>query len=218
MPTVTVENYLKAIYALQLTEGRAKSKAISERLDVSVPSVTSMLQSLASDGMVDYQPYKGVALTAQGRKTALNVIRKHRLIEMFLVNVLDYTWDEVHAEAESLEHAVSNELAARIERFLGDPQFDPHGDPIPTAEGEVYHRELRPLNEVEPGQSVKIARVLDQQPTVLRHLSKLGLEISQEVEVVDILPFDGQMTLAVGPKTVEVSKMIATRLLVAETN
>lgn len=214
MPTISVENYLKAIYHLQTRHGRVKTKAIATALDVSLPSVSSMLQSLAESGLVEHEPYRGATLSANGRKMALGVIRKHRLIEMFLVETLDYSWDEVHAEAEQLEHAISDQLAQRIDDFLGNPQFDPHGDPIPTADGEVFHRDAIPLNEAEPPNHFKLTRVLDQAPDVLRHLTKLGLTPETDIQVIDVLPFDGQMTLRIEENEATVSRTLASRLLV----
>jgi DtxR family Mn-dependent transcriptional regulator len=142
------------------------------------------------------------------------VIRKHRLIEIFLVETLDYEWDEVHAEAEQLEHSVSDKLAQRIDDFLGNPQFDPHGDPIPTADGQIIKRNSIPLNQAIPGQRVRIARVLDQQPDVLRHLTRQKLVPQTEIEVMEVLPFDGQMTVQVGENDVTISRTLASRLLV----
>ena len=214
MPTVSAENYLKAIYHLQRMHTKVKTKDIADRLDVSQPSVSSMLQSLAADGLVEHKPYKGTRLTDRGVKTALTVIRKHRLIEMFLVETLGFSWDEVHDEAEQLEHSVSDMLAQRIDDFLGNPQFDPHGDPIPTADGQVFHRDSIPLHEADPGVRLRIARVLDQQPDVLRHLTKLGLTPNAEIEVVEVLPFDGQMTLRVDHGQATISRTLASRLLV----
>ncbi|MEZ4460393.1 MAG: metal-dependent transcriptional regulator [bacterium] len=216
MTTVSVENYLKAIYHMEAQGIRATTKAIAEALQVSQPSVTSMLQTLAAEDFVTYQPYKGAHLRERGTLAALRVIRKHRLIEMFLVETLGYTWDEVHAEAENLEHAVSDILAERIDAFLDNPRFDPHGDPIPTADGEVHHRELIPLHETPPGLTVRLARVLDQNPDVLRHLAKIGLIPEAHVTVVDVLPFDGQMTLRIGADETPVSRSLASRLLVSE--
>ncbi len=214
MPTIAIENYLKAIYHLQVRHGRVKTKDIALQLDISLPSVSSMLQSLANDGLVEHQRYRGATLTADGRRAALAVIRKHRLIEMFLVETLDFAWDEVHAEAEQLEHAVSDKLALRIDEFLGHPQFDPHGDPIPTADGEVFHRASIPLNEAEPPQKFRLARVLDQAPDVLRHLTRLGLTPDTAIQVVEVLPFDGQMTLLIEDVEATVSRTLASRLLV----
>lgn len=217
MPTISVENYLKAIYHLETRHDRVKTKDIAARLDVSLPSVSSMLQSLAADGLVVHQPYRGATLTERGSRMALSVIRKHRLIEMFLVETLDFSWDEVHAEAEQLEHAISDKVAQRIDEFLGRPQFDPHGDPIPTADGEVFHREAIPLNEAEPPHQFRVARVLDQSPDVLRHLTRLGLTPNATLQVVEVLPIDGQMTLRIDDNEATVSQTIASRLLVTPT-
>ena len=214
MPTVSVENYLKTIYHLQTRNPKVKTKDIAALLEVSLPSVSSMLQSLAAEGLVEHEPYRGATLTAAGRRAALAVIRKHRLIEMFLVETLGFSWDEVHAEAKQLEHSVSDKLAQRIDDFLGNPQFDPHGDPIPTAEGEVFHRESIPLNEAQAPQRFRLARVLDQEPDVLRHLTRLGLIPDTAIQVVEVLPFDGQMTLLIDDVEATVSRTLASRLLV----
>jgi DtxR family Mn-dependent transcriptional regulator len=214
MPTISVENYLKAIYHLQEGGRKVKTTELADRLQVSRPSVSNMLQSLASEGLVDYEPYRGARLTNEGLAAALSVIRKHRLIEIFLVETLDYEWDEVHAEAEQLEHSVSDKLAQRIDDFLGNPQFDPHGDPIPTADGQIIKRNSIPLNQAIPGQRVRIARVLDQQPDVLRHLTRQKLVPQTEIEVMEVLPFDGQMTVQVGENDVTISRTLASRLLV----
>lgn len=217
MPTVSVENYLKAIYNLQSAHERVSTKLLAGALEVSQPSVTSMLQAMSGEGLVYYQAYKGALLSPQGERMALQVIRKHRLIEMFLMETLGYSWDEVHDEAEALEHAISDLLAERMDAFLGHPQFDPHGDPIPTAEGHVHHRDLIPLHEVIPGMRVRLARVLDQAPDVLRYLTSVGLVPDSTVEVVGVLPFDGQMTLRVCDGELQISRTLASRLLVAET-
>jgi DtxR family Mn-dependent transcriptional regulator len=218
MPTTSVENYLKAMYHLQSSGERVKTKALADALEVSHASVTSMMQSLAGENLVEYRRYKGAVLTTEGRATALNVIRKHRLIEMFLVETLDYTWDQVHHEAENLEHSVSDELAQRIDDYLGNPQFDPHGDPIPTADGEIVHRESHPLNESMEGDRVLFTRVLDQNPELLRKLSGLGLAPGIALEVLEVQPYDGLMSIEIDgdsePKTI--SRLVATRLLVME--
>ncbi|MFU8806125.1 MAG: metal-dependent transcriptional regulator, partial [Bradymonadaceae bacterium] len=161
MPTISVENYLKAIFHLQseLPENRVKTKELAETLEISLPSVTSMLKSLGDDGLVEYVPYKGARLTPRGRKVALKVIRNHRLIEVFLVRTLGYTWDEVHAEAERLEHAISDKLADRIDDFLARPRFDPHGDPIPRSDGTLPAEPLVSLTQMQPGQCGVLRRV-----------------------------------------------------------
>jgi DtxR family Mn-dependent transcriptional regulator len=216
MPTVSVENYLKAIYALEAADERVKTKELAEHLEISRPSVTSMLQTLAGDELVDYRKYRGVRLTDAGREIALSVIRNHRLIEVFLVRTLGFTWDEVHDEAERLEHAVSDRLIDRIDRFLSYPRFDPHGDPIPTADGEVIFPETTPLSNVPPGRHVQIERVLDQTPEVLRHLDKIGLRPQRDIEVLEVLSIDGQMSLSVADETISLSHALASRVLVSE--
>jgi DtxR family Mn-dependent transcriptional regulator len=199
-----------------LDASRVKTKELAERLEISLPSVTSMLKTLAEEGMVNYRPYKGARLTEAGTKAALRVIRNHRLIEVFLIQTLGYSWDEVHDEAERLEHAVSEKLVSRIDEFLGCPKFDPHGDPIPTAEGEIHRPETMPLSDATPGSRYRVERVLDQEPDVLRYLDKIGLTPSETFEVVEILSFDGQMFLKVDGVDATISRSLASRLLVAD--
>lgn len=217
MPTPSVENYLKAIYHLQgQGEDRVKTKDLAAELDISHSSVTSMLKSLADDGLVDYEPYRGARLTDEGIHSALGVVRNHRLIEIFLVKTLDFEWDEVHEEAERLEHAVSDKLAGRIDEFLGHPKFDPHGDPIPTADGEVFRPEGIPLDEVDAGATVRIERVLDQEPEVLRYLDEIGLTPSTELTIEEVIAIDGQMSIQLDDEERTISKALASRLLVTD--
>jgi DtxR family Mn-dependent transcriptional regulator len=217
MPTVSVENYLKSIYHLEgQGDERVKTKDLARELDISHSSVTSMLKSLADDGLIDYEPYRGARLTDRGIESALNVIRNHRLIEIFLVKALGYAWDEVHDEAERLEHAMSDKLADRIDEYLGRPEVDPHGDPIPTAEGEISDRDAVPLDDIDEGASVRIERVLDQEPEVLRYLESVGLTPSTRLEVDEVIPIDGQMTIRIDDETRTVSKSLASRLLVTK--
>ncbi len=215
MPTTSVENYLKAIYSAQQGDaGRVKTKRIAQALEVSRPSVSGMLKSLAAEGLVDYRPYKGARLTDEGRHMALKVIRNHRLIEVFLVKTLGYSWDEVHDEAERLEHAVSDKLVSRIDAFLNHPRFDPHGDPIPTAEGQVETREMLNLTDVQEGKEVRLERVMDQTPEVLRYMDRIGLRPGSELRVDEVLDFDGQMFLTVEGEDVVVSQRLAGMMLV----
>ncbi len=178
MISLTVENYLKAIF--QLADGeqaQVSTGRIATALNVAPGTVTSMLKTLAEGKLATYKPYEGVELTPAGRALALRVIRRHRLIELFLVQTLNLTWDEVHEEAEDMEHAVSDWLVDRIEEHLGHPRFDPHGDPIPTADGAINSAETRSLAEVPSGQQFRVVRVLDQSPTFLRELSDSGIAI-----------------------------------------
>lgn len=215
MPTTSVENYLKAIFTRQGDEGRrVKTKEIADALEISLPSVSGMIKSLSDDGLVDYEPYKGVRLTTEGRKMALRVIRNHRLIEVFLMKTLGYSWDEVHAEAELLEHAVSDQLVERIDAFLDFPRFDPHGDPIPTAEGVLHRRDMVLLSDTHEGAWATVERVLDQTPEVLRYLERIGLKPGATVEVKEILGFDGQMFLEITKKEVTISESLARKMLV----
>lgn len=216
MPTISVENYLKAIYKLENRAGdRVKTKGLADELEISLPSVTSMIKSLSEEGLVDYEKYRGVTLTDDGKKLALKVIRKHRLVELFLVETLGYTWDEVHAEAERLEHAISDELAYRMESFLSFPKFDPHGDPIPSADGTIQESIAVSLDQVEPGSQVTMERVLDQDPEMLRYLDRIALTPGKAFRVRERLPFDGQMfiELTAGTPTA-LSQALATRILV----
>ena len=179
MPSLTIENYVKAIYQIS---GQAKGKSaatgqLAQALRVSPGTVTSMLKTLSESGLATYTPYEGVQLTAAGLALALRVLRRHRLIELFLVNTLEMPWDEVHEEAEHMEHAVSDRLVDRIDTFLGFPEVDPHGDPIPRRDGSLETAPTKTLAECAPGDTFRVSRVVDQSPEFLRYLaeSKLGL-------------------------------------------
>jgi len=217
MSTISVENYLKAIFQLSArlkAEEKVKPKLIANHLDVSLPSVTSMMKSLRDCYLVHYESYQGVRLTEEGEKKALRVLRKHRLVEMFLVETLDFPWSEVHAEAELLEHAISDRLETYIAQYLGNPLFDPHGDPIPTVDGELPRRNLTVLSELERGDLATICRVLSQKVDVLKHLTLLGLIPGATIEVLEKLSFDGQMRLKSSIGVAEVSKTLSMMLMV----
>lgn len=187
MPSLTVENYLKATLqiASETGTGWVSTGQLSQALGVSPGTVTSMLKSLSESGLADYRPYEGATLTSHGRSLALRMLRRHRLIELFLVRTLNLTWDQVHEEAENMEHAVSDFLVDRIDDFLDHPNTDPHGDPIPAADGTMRGTEtaLRPLSEIAAGESVQIARVINQDGNFLRFLTEAGLQIEQQVTV-----------------------------------
>lgn len=213
MPSVSIENYLKAIWHLEQEGHRVKTKALATELDVAQPSATNMLKTLEGLGYVDYAPYRGARLTSEGRQAALRVIRNHRLIEAFLVATLGYSWEEVHAEAERLEHAVSDTLIDRMDAFLGHPIADPHGDPIPTAEGILTPHDALPLLDAEAGQHVEIVRALDQSSDVLRYLAELGLIPGAQAEVLSLEPFDGPLRVRTDGEHA-ISRALAGRLLV----
>lgn len=187
MPSLTVENYCKAILQIGHQAGTdwVTTGQVAARLRVSPGTVTSMLKALAESDLVEYRPYEGVRLTRAGRTLALRMLRRHRLIELFLVKTLGLTWDEVHEEAEHMEHAVSDRLIERIDEFLGRPISDPHGDPIPAADGQLRGRgaSTQPLTACQAGDRFRLVRVLHQDPEFLRYLSESHLEIGTVVEV-----------------------------------
>ena len=209
----TAEDYLKEIYKLEVEHGRATTSVLAERLGVSPPSVTSMLKKLAALRLVVHEPYRGVTLTRAGGKAAVEVIRHHRLLEQYLAETLGMPIDEVHAEADRLEHALSEELEARIDRSLGYPTHDPHGDPIPDADLNVEADALRPLSALDPGASSTVRRVPDD-PALLRYLGELGLLPGSAVRVVSTAPFDGPVTVTSGSGEHAIAHELAARISV----
>ena len=207
--TRSVEDYLKAIYRLS-PQGRAASTSeIAQRLDLSPASVSGMVKRLSEQGLLEHVPYKGVQLTPGGRRAALRMLRRHRLIEAFLVAHLGYTWDTVHDEAERLEHAVSDTLVDRMAAVLGHPTVDPHGDPIPTSEGDILELASTPLSEVPAGAAVEVRQVEESQPDRLRYIAAIGLRPGVHVTVVDRQPFEGPITIAVDGRTHVVGHQLA---------
>lgn len=195
--TRSVEDYLKAIYQLS-PEGRpAATSEIAHLLALSAPSVTGMVKRLSEHGLLEHIPYRGVQLTDEGRRAALRMVRRHRLLETYLVEFLGYTWDTVHPEAERLEHAVSDEIIERMATALGNPSVDPHGDPIPAADGSIQELASTPLSEIPVGEQVEIHRVHESQPERLRYMASLGLRPGVVVTVVDRQPFDDLVTIDV---------------------
>lgn len=186
MTSLTVENYLKTIF--QICQGQndetAATGQVATALNVSPGTVTSMLKTLNESGLATYTPYEGVRLTPAGSALALRVLRRHRLIELFLVRTLNLSWDAVHEEAENMEHAVSDLLIDRIDAFLGNPRVDPHGDPIPGRDGSIESPARRTLAECKVGESFRLARVVDQSPEFLRYLTESGLPLGTEGKVV----------------------------------
>ncbi len=196
MHTQAVEDYLKTIYDLGRGEAVATS-ALAERLGVTAASVTGMIKKLAEMNLVAHEPYRGVTLREAGRKIALEVIRHHRLIEAYLHEALGVPWDCVHAEAEKIEHVLSEDLEARIAAALGNPTVDPHGAPIPSLDLVITERDTTPLAELEAGQRGTVAEVSDHDAELLRYVGGLGLYPQTPVEVVAVAPFDGPLTLLV---------------------
>jgi DtxR family Mn-dependent transcriptional regulator len=195
--TRSVEDYLKAIYRLSPQGRPAATSEIAQRLELSPASVSGMVKRLSEQGLLEHIPYKGVQLTPDGRRAALRMLRRHRLIEAYLVAFLGYTWDTVHDEAERLEHAVSDTLVDRMASVLGHPTVDPHGDPIPTSEGDILELASTPLAEVPAGASVEVSQVEEGQPDRLRYIASIGLRPGVQVTVLDRQPFQGPITISV---------------------
>ena len=194
----SVEDYLKAIHRLSADGRPASTTQIADALAVAPPSVTGMVKRLSEQGLLSHEPYRGVTLTDLGLREARRVIRRHRLIESYLVGFLGYTWDSVHDEAERLEHAVSDALVERMAAALGHPQVDPHGDPIPDAQGALAHVALTPLAALPVGTDAAVRRVATNDAERLRFLASAGLVPGARVRVVGQQPFDGPTTVALG--------------------
>ncbi|MDF1505430.1 metal-dependent transcriptional regulator [Roseisolibacter sp. H3M3-2] len=215
-PTLTapVEDYLKAVYELERARGAAATNDLAHRLGVAPASVSGMVKRLADQGLLTYERYRGVRLTADGRRAALRTLRRHRILECYLATVLGYPWDRVHEEAERLEHAASDQLIDRMAAALGDPAFDPHGAPIPTREGAVDERRHLALSDLEPGARARVVRVSDEDGALLRYLGELALTPGTELTLVARAPFDGPLTLAVGDARPAVGPGVAQQVLV----
>src|SRR5579884_4028068 len=197
--TSAVEDYAKAIYALERRgESGVSTNALAERLGVTAASASGMVKRLGDLGLVEHRPYRGVSLTEAGRRVALEVIRHHRLLEMYLVQSLGVPWDRVHDEAEVLEHVLSDELEELIAAALGDPTHDPHGDPIPTRELTIEERQTRSLQSLSPGDRGRFTRISDSDPAMLRFLADKGIGPGDELEVVDKQPFGGPLFVSFG--------------------
>lgn len=193
-----IEDYCKAIFTLELRgDGAVSTTALAERLSITPGSVSAMLRKLVELGLVEHVPYRGVTLTASGRSVALEVLRHHRLIELFLAETLDMPWDRVHEEAEVLEHVISEELERLIAAKLGDPRIDPHGDPIPSAELELAESPTRSLESLQPGEGGVFVRVSDSDPEMLRYLSERGIAPGDRLCVLEREPFGGPLLVSV---------------------
>ena len=214
MLSQAVEDYLKTIYKLQDRSDTVSTSDIARSMDVSSASVTNMVKRLAQLNLVEYESYRGVSLTDTGEKVALEIIRHHRLLELYLREVMGYSWDKVHEEAEHLEHHISEEFEDKLDELLGYPTHDPHGDPIPTREGEIADVTTDPLADVQPGQSVRIQRVSDRDPEMLSYLEEIGLLPGTSVEIVDKAPFHGPITIRVGSDEQVLGHRIASNIFV----
>jgi DtxR family Mn-dependent transcriptional regulator len=218
--TRSVEDYLKAIYHLSSQGGFATTSDIAAMLEVAPPSVSGMMKRLSETGLIEHVPYRGVQLTHQGRHAALQMIRRHRILEVYLTQQLGYDWGDVHAEAERLEHAVSEQLIDRMAGALGDPRYDPHGAPIPTAAGEIEEAELVTLADAAVGATLLLRQVGggDENPARLRYLAEQGLTPGTRMTVVDRQPFNGPISVRIGGQTRVVGQELALLLLCRPTD
>ncbi len=207
--TRSVEDYLKSVFHLTSQGGFATTSDIAEMLEVAPPSVSGMMKRLSETGLIEHVPYRGVQLTPQGRRAALQMIRRHRILESYLTSKLGYDWGDVHVEAERLEHAVSEKLIERMAEALGEPRYDPHGAPIPTAAGEIEEAELVTLADARVGATLVLRQVGDEQPDRLRYLAEQGLTPGARLEVVERQPFNGPTTVRLGMETRVVGQELA---------
>lgn len=208
-PTRAAEDYLKAIYKLQRAGASVSTSSIAEELERSAASVTNMVKGLAEKGLAEHVPYYGVRLTGEGEAAALRIIRRHRVLESYLIEKLGYSWDGVHAEAERLEHAASDELIDRMARAMGEPSFDPHGSPIPGPEGQMQRRVVTRLTEMPPDRPAVVREVADEEPERLREAGALGLFPGTRVVVSGDGPAAGTLTVRVGGETRTVDEELA---------
>ena len=211
MRSEAIEDYLKAIYEIQMIDGRAKTSSLAARLGISAGSVTGMVKRLAQTRpkLITHTHHKGVVLTPAGKTAALKVIRRHRLLETFLHQVLGYNWDEVHEEAERLEHYVSERLIESIAKYLNHPKHDPHGDPIPKRNGQLKETKRPALSAIPEGQTVEIIQVRHHDTELLRYLDKIGIKPKARVTILEKTPFNGPIALRVGQAKISATQSLA---------
>jgi DtxR family transcriptional regulator, Mn-dependent transcriptional regulator len=210
-----VQDYLREIYKLQTDGERVKTSTLARRMGVAAPSATAMVKKLAALGLVDHQLYRGVRLTRAGERVALEVIRHHRLLELYLAQTLSVSLDAVHAEADRLEHALSEALEIRIDEALGSPTQDPHGDPIPDAKLRIVRSAARSLTALEPGEGATVERVPDGDRELLRYLAALALVPGQPVEVLQTAPFGGPLTIRTSSGEAAISRQLGALIRVS---
>jgi len=215
MITLAEENYLKAILSISLNEdGKVSTNAIAKEISTSAASVSDMLKKLQDKKLIKYEKYKGVELSKTGKSKAINILRKHRLWETFLVNNLGFNWSEVHDVAEQLEHIQSSELIDRLDTFLEHPKFDPHGEPIPTKEGKIPITNTTPLNELQAGAKGKVMGVTLDEKAFLDYLTQLNISIGTSIELVSKISFDQSISIKIGNTKQHISNDVAKHLLI----
>ncbi len=215
MKNVSKEDYLSIIFKNLSPDGEIKPNIIAVKLSISNAAVTDMLKKLAKDGLVDYQPYKGIRLTTEGGNYARNMVRRHRIWEIFLTNIVGMPWDKVHEEANRLEHSSSDDLINRLEVMLNYPEYDPHGDPIPSKEGRLPKlKKHRPLSELNENESSIVVRVNDFDESFLKYISKIGVKLKEKITVIEKRPFDKSMEILVNGKPCNISSKLAQNIFV----
>lgn len=215
MTTRSKEDYLKNIYHIQEEGGKVNTGNLATALSISPASVSEMVNKLSKQGLIDNTPYHGFKLTGDGEKISLNLIRKHRLLEVFLQEHLNYEWDEVHAEAERLEHVCSDMFINKLEEYLGNPKFDPHGDPIPDKNGNIAPTHYKLLLNAEPGREYIIAKVKDTSIEILQYLSKIGIKLNSKIILNEKIDFDGSVVIMVEGNKNLLSQKMAEQIFVA---
>ncbi|MCY7408925.1 MAG: metal-dependent transcriptional regulator [Chitinophagales bacterium] len=219
MASLTEENYLKSIHSLMEKSSSAPvtTNDLSAAMKIKAASVTDMLKKLSAKKLIHYKKYQGVLLTHTGKLLAISIIRKHRLWELFLTEKLKFSWDQVHEMAEELEHVSSQQLIERLDAFLGHPKFDPHGDPIPDHNGKMADYKFFNLSSLTINEKGKVATVIEQQPSFLKHLNKLNIKVGTTIKVLDRVDFDKSLTISVGSSSLfSISNEIAKNILVSK--
>jgi len=215
MITQSIQDYLKIIYKLGADDKSVSTTAISERMKVAQASVTGMVKKLAELKLITYTPYYGVRLSESGRKVAVEIIRHHRLLELYLAEALGFSWDQVHDEAEKLEHHISEEFEEKMAEFLGHPEFDPHGAPIPAKDGTFPTRTLIPLSAATAGDRVKVEQVSDKDAEVLRYLGSIGITPTVELNIVEKIPFGGPLLVEVNSKQYHLGEQLTNAIMIS---
>lgn len=210
----SLEDYLKNIYSIHIASGKVTTTILAERLNISPAAVSDMISKLSKSGYIKNTPYKGFELTKKGESIALNLVRKHRIWEVFLLEHLKYPWEKVHFEAENLEHASSDELISRLEKFLEYPKYDPHGHPIPDKDGKIHTDKSISAVELEVGDTALIKQVSDKSSEVLEYFSKVGLKLNDEIKVIEKINFDNSIQIHFRSGNIFLSEKLANNIFV----
>jgi DtxR family Mn-dependent transcriptional regulator len=219
MKNISKEDYLSIIYKTADTHGEIKANQIAEKMNISPAAVTDMLRKLSKEGYVEYKRYKGTRLTQTGEEYARSMVRRHRIWELFLHQIVGLPWDKVHDEAHKLEHGASDELINKMEEMLDFPEYDPHGDPIPDKNGKLPEGNIGiPLSAVKSGHKVKVNRVHDFDSSFLQYISKIGIKLNKEIKVIETLEFDNSLLVDIDNKETSISSKVAANIFVSEVN